>query len=48
MLIGSWLPLMTTLLIIQVVDIISGIMASGKEKTAGIAIGISSNRLYKG
>lgn len=48
LLIGSWLPLMTTLLIIQAVDIVSGVMASGKEKTDGVAKGISSDRLYKG
>lgn len=42
-LIGSWVPLMTAFLILQSVDIVSGVMASGKEKND-----ISSSRFYGG
>ncbi len=40
---GSWLPLMTTFLVLQAVDIVSGILATGKENKD-----ISSKRFYGG
>lgn len=42
-LIGSWVPLMTAFLILQAVDIVSGVMASGKENN-----NVSSKRFYQG
>lgn len=41
--VGSWLPLMTTFLVLQTVDIVSGVLATGKENND-----ISSKRFYEG
>lgn len=35
LLFGSWLPLMTALLIVQAIDIITGVLAGGKEDELG-------------
>lgn len=39
---GTWLPLMTALLIMQIADIVTGVLVGGKEQ------GVTSSKFFKG
>lgn len=47
-LIGSWLPMFTFLLVLQGVDIVSGMMASGVDGKRQDKANISSERFFQG